>query len=358
MHVLVTGHLGYLGTVLVPVLLEAGHSVVGLDSDLYAGCTFTGSIADVPELKIDVRDVAVEQLAGFDAIVHLAALSNDPLGDLDPGLTEAINGTASVRLAALAKAARVPRFVFFSSCSNYGAGGDGLVDELAELHPLTPYAVSKVYVEREVAKLADERFTPVFLRNATAYGASPRLRCDIVLNDLVGSAFTSGRVLLKSDGTPWRPIVHAEDIAHASVAALAAPADAVRAQAFNVGSTDQNYRIRELAEIVAETVPGARVEYAEGAAPDKRSYRVDFTKIARVLPDFVPRWNARKGAQQLYDAYRRVGLTREDFEGPRYRRVTRIRSLLASGELDESLRRRKAPRASEDAGLRARARSS
>ena len=357
MHVLVTGHLGYLGTVLVPVLLDAGHSVVGLDSDLYAGCTFTDGIADVPQLRLDVRDVGADQLAGFDAVVHLAALSNDPLGDLDPQLTDAINGIGSVRLAELAKTAGVARFVFFSSCSNYGAAGDGLVDEQAELHPLTPYAVSKVYVEREVSTLADETFTPVFLRNATAYGVSPRLRCDLVLNDLVGWAFTTGRVLLRSDGTAWRPIVHAEDIARACAAALAAPADVVRAQAFNVGSTDQNYRIRELAEIVAETVPGARVEYAEGAAPDKRSYRVDFAKIGRALPDFVARWNARSGARELYDAYQRTGLTREDFEGSRYRRVDRIRSLSSSGELDSSLRRRNRVADAEDVSTHARARS-
>jgi nucleoside-diphosphate-sugar epimerase len=338
MHVLVTGHLGYLGSVLVPVLLETGHSVVGLDSDLYAACGFGSGLVEVPARRLDVRDVEASDLAGFDAVVHLAGLSNDPLGDLDPALTDEINHAASVRLARLAKAAGVRRFVFSSSCSNYGAAGDGLVDEDAPLHPITPYARSKVQVERDVSRLADGAFSPVFLRNATAYGASPRLRCDLVLNDLVAWASATGRVRLKSDGTPWRPLVHAEDIARACVAVLAAPRTAVHGQAFNVGRTDENFRIRDVAEIVRETVPGSRIEYAPGAAPDRRSYRVDFEKIRRAVPGFAPRWTVRDGARELYEAYRRHGLQASDLEGPRFRRIGQIRLLLGNGHIDPTLR--------------------
>jgi len=338
MHVLVTGHLGYLGSVLVPMLLENGHSVVGLDSNLYAACAFGDPIPTVPVRQLDLRDVEVTDLGGLDAIVHLAGLSNDPLGDLNPALTQEINHAASVRLARLAKAAGVHRFVFSSSCSNYGAAGDGMVDESAELRPITPYALSKVQVERDVALLADEDFSPVFLRNATAYGVSPRLRCDLVLNDLVAWAYTTGRVRIKSDGTPWRPLVHAEDIARACVAVLSAPREVVHGRAFNVGRTDENYRIRDLAEIVRETVPGSRIEYAPGAAPDQRSYRVDFGNIRRALPDFTPRWTARDGARELHEAYRRQGLRVDDLEGPRYRRIDQIRLLLRNGQIDETLR--------------------
>jgi nucleoside-diphosphate-sugar epimerase len=338
MRVLVTGHLGYLGSVLVPMLLEAGHAVVGLDSDLYAGCAFGGGTPEVPARGRDVRDVVVADLAGLDAVVHLAGLSNDPLGDLDAALTDDVNYGASVRLARLAKAAGVRRFVFSSSCSSYGAAGDALVDEETELRPITAYARSKVRVERDVAPLADGDFSPVFLRNATAYGVSPRLRCDLVLNDLVAWAYVTGRVRLRSDGTPWRPLVHAEDVARACVAVLAAPRARVHAQAFNVGRTDENYRIRDIAEIVRDTVPGSRIEYAPGAAPDQRSYRVDFGKLPRAVPDFVPRWTVRDGARELHAAYRRHGLQAEDLEGPRYRRVDQIRLLLRGGQLDERLR--------------------
>ena len=338
MRVLVTGHLGYIGAILVPMATAAGHSVVGLDSDLYAGCDFGEPPPRVAAVGRDVRDVTAEHLAGIEGIIHLAALSNDPLGDLDPALTEAINTTASLRLARLARDAGVRRFVFASSCSNYGAAGDDLVDENGTLNPLTPYAVSKVRVEEGLAALAAGDFSPVFMRNATAYGVSPRLRCDIVLNDLVGSAHTTGRILVRSDGTPWRPLVHVADIAQAALAALTAPRDIVHGQAFNVGRTEENFRVRDIAEIVREAVPSARVEYAAGAGPDTRSYRVSFEKIRRALPAFQPAWTVRAGARELADAYRTRGFSPADHDGSRYRRVGRIRAGLASGRLDSTLR--------------------
>jgi nucleoside-diphosphate-sugar epimerase len=338
MRILVTGHKGYIGTVLVPMLTAAGHDVVGLDSDLYCRCTFGRLDQKVPEIQMDVRDVVCSDLQGFDAIVHLAALSNDPLGDLNPDLTYEINHQASVRLARLAKDVGIKRFVFSSSCSTYGASGDALLDEQAEFNPVTPYGHSKVLVERDLAQLADAEFSPTFLRNATAFGVSPRLRFDLVLNNLVAWAFTTGRVYIKSDGTPWRPLVHIEDISRAVLAVLHAPRDLVHNQAFNVGRSEDNYRIRDLAEIVRETVPGCHIEYADGGGPDKRCYRVDCNKIARTLPGFKPRWNARQGAEQLYHAYKEIGLRLEDFEGPRYKRIDHIKQLLSAGELDTSLR--------------------
>ena len=338
MRVLLTGHLGYIGTVMVPMLQAAGHDTVGLDSDLFEQCTFGNGIVKIPSIRKDVRDVELADIRGYDAVLHLAGLSNDPLGDLNPDLTYEINHLASVRLANLAKEAGVPRFIFSSSCSNYGAGGEDLLNEQSGFNPVTPYGVSKVRVEQDVAKLADDTFSPVFLRNATAYGVSPRLRFDLVLNNLVAWAFATGKVFIKSDGTPWRPIVHIADISRAFIAALEAPRELVHNQAFNVGRNEDNYRIRELADIVKETVPGCIIEYAKDAGPDKRCYRVDSSKILKTLPSFKPQWNARKGAQELYDAYRKVGLRVEDFEGPKYKRIDHIKKLLSAGRLGPDLR--------------------
>jgi nucleoside-diphosphate-sugar epimerase len=338
MRVLVTGDKGYIGTILVPMLVSEGHDVVGWDSDLYERCTFGDELPKIKSIRKDLRDVEATDLDGFGAVMHLAALSNDPLGDLNPNLTYEINHLASVKLARLAKEAGVPRFLFSSSCSSYGAAGDEMLTEEAEFNPVTPYGHSKVLAEKEVAELADDNFSPTFLRNATAYGVSPRMRFDIVLNNLVAWAYSTGKILIKSDGTPWRPIIHIEDIARGFIAVLNAPRDVIHNQAFNVGRNDQNYRIRELAEIVGETVPNCRIEYAADAGPDKRTYRVDFSKIERVLPEFKPRWDARMGAQELYLAYRKSELQVDEFEGPKYKRIDHIKKLLSDGLLDQTLR--------------------
>jgi nucleoside-diphosphate-sugar epimerase len=338
MRVLVTGHNGYIGAVMTPMLEAAGFQVVGLDSNLFAACRFGEESPAVPSIDKDLREVERRDLEGFDAVIHLAGLSNDPLGNLDAELTYDINHRGSMRLAELAKEAGVRRFLFSSSCSTYGAAGDEFLDESAAFAPVTPYAESKVWMERDLSALADDSFSPTCLRNATAYGVSPRLRLDLVLNNLVGWAITTGKVTLLSDGTPWRPIVHIEDISRAFLAALAAPREAVHDEAFNVGVTEHNYRIRELAEIVAETVPGSRVEIAEGAGPDKRCYRVDCSKIQRVLPAFKPQWDAHRGARELYDAYRRNGMTEEIFHGPDYTRLKHLQGLLDEGVLGRDLR--------------------
>jgi nucleoside-diphosphate-sugar epimerase len=338
MRTLVTGHNGYIGSVLAPLIAAAGHDVVGLDTYLFEDCSLGEDTVRIESLRCDVRDVRATDLAGFDAIIHLAALSNDPLGNVNPQCTYDINHLASVRLARLAKQAGVPRFLFASSCSLYGVAGDALLTEDAAFNPITPYGESKVRVELDVAKLADDRFSPTFLRNATAYGVSPRLRADIVVNNLVGVAYTTGDVLIQSDGTPWRPLVHVEDIARAFLAVLEAPREVVHNEAFNVGRTEENYRVRDLAQMVQEIVPGSRVRYAEGGGPDPRCYRVDCGKLARVLPQFRPQWTVRTGMHELHEAFRRHGLTAEQFLGDRYLRIKQILKLQAEGRLDAALR--------------------
>jgi len=338
MKVVLTGDRGYIGAVLAPMLLDRGHDVVGIDSDLFEACTFAGDLAEYRKIRKDSRDIDRHDIDGADAVIHLAGLSNDPLGDYRPELTEEINLHASVRLARLAKEAGVSRFVFASSCSNYGAAGNDFLDENAAFNPVTPYGHSKVGVEEAVSKLADERFSPVFLRASTAYGMSPRIRFDLVINNLTAWAFTTGKVRLKSDGMPWRPVVHVADISCAYIAALEADKADVHNQAFNVGVTAENYRIRDLALIVRDIVPNSVVTFAEDAAPDKRNYRVDCNRISRMLPAFKPQWTARRGVEQLLEAFQTHGLTLEEFEGEAYNRIAHIKKLVREGVIDENLR--------------------
>jgi nucleoside-diphosphate-sugar epimerase len=338
MRVLITGHNGYIGSVLAPFVKAAGHDVVGLDTFLFEGGTFGNYGPRIDAMRMDLRDVQVADLRGFDAVMHLAALSNDPVGDLNPQVTYDINHIGSVRLASLAKQAGVQRLIFASSCSLYGVAGDEMLDEQAAMNPITPYGVSKVLFEQDVSKLADDDFSPTFLRNATAYGVSPRLRADVVVNNLVGVAFTTGEVLIQSDGTPWRPLVHIEDIARAFIAVLHAPRELVHNEAFNVGRTEENYRVRDLGELVEQIVHGSKVRYAEGGGPDPRCYRVDCSKLMRTLPEYQPQWTVRKGMEQLRDAFERYELTREELLGDRYFRIKRLRTLQSAGSIDDSLR--------------------
>jgi nucleoside-diphosphate-sugar epimerase len=338
MRVLLTGHAGYIGTVMSRVLSERGHDVVGYDSELFAESTYGPEPVAIPAIRKDIRDAEITDFEGFDAVIHLAGLSNDPLGDLNPELTYDINHRASVRIAELAKEAGVERFIFSSSCSYYGAGGDGFLTEDAPFNPVTPYGTSKVWCERDISQMADGRFSPTFMRNATAFGVSPRLRFDLVLNNLVAWAVTQGTVFMKSDGMAWRPIVHIEDISRAMAAVLEAPRGLIHNEVFNVGRTEDNYLVRDLAEIVRDTVPGARVEFAAGNNPDARTYRVDCDKYARTFPNVPLIWNARRGARELFRTYTRLGLSLEDFEGPRYKRIAKLQSLIDSGRVDSRLR--------------------
>jgi nucleoside-diphosphate-sugar epimerase len=338
MKILVTGHNGYIGSVMVPMLKAAGHTPIGFDTYFYEECTFGPETADVAALRKDIRDVEVSDLKGFDAVIHLAALSNDPLGNLNSELTADINYRASVHLARVAKQAGVPRFLFSSSCSLYGVAGDDLLTEDASFNPVTAYGWSKVQVEEEVKKLADANFTPTYLRNATAYGVSSRLRGDVVVNNLVGYAFTTGEVMIMSDGTPWRPLVHVEDICSAFLSVLRAPRELVHNRAFNVGSTKENYQVRDLADMVRDVVPHSKIKYAPGAGPDSRCYRVNCDRIAATLPDYQPKWTLLRGIEQLYAAYKDNDLKSAEFLGSRYQRIKTIQNLQANGRLNSDLR--------------------
>lgn len=340
MRVLVAGDGGYIGAVLVPFLRAAGHEVNGLDLGLYEGCDLgPAPVQAGSRVPVDMRDVTTGELAGYDAVLCLAALSNDPLGDLNPAATYSVNLDGTIHLARTAKQAGVPRFLFSSSCSLYGAAGSAAVAEDADFFPVTPYGESKVAAEKELSKLADDNFSPTYLRNATAYGASPRLRLDIVVNNLTAVALTTGQVRLESDGTPWRPLVHIEDISRAFLAVLEAPRDLVHAEAFNVGRAEDNVQVRDIADLVRAAVAGSVVTLSENSGPDLRNYRVDFSKLTDTFPNLRLRWGIGEGIAEMIDSFTRNNLTYEDFLSSRFVRLRRIKDLLSAGEVDEMLRR-------------------
>src|SRR4051812_22903010 len=337
MKILVTGHLGYIGTVLVPMLLKKGHDVTGMDADWYRSCTFGDpkQIVDVPNIRKDIRQAQVADLRGVDTVMHLAALSNDPLGNYNAELTDEINHRAAVTLGELAKQAGVRHFIFSSTCSNYGVAGDNFIDETGALNPYTPYAKAKVAAEQGLKPMSDKNFSVTLMRSATAFGYSPRIRWDLVLNNLTAHAVTTGKIYMKSDGSPWRAIVHIEDISRAFTAVAEAKRDVVHDQAFNVGQTRENYRVKEIAEIVAQTVPNCKIEYAPGAGPDPRCYRVNCDKLAKLVPAYQPQWSARAAAKQVYEAIKKYGLTVEEFEGAKFARLPHMKKLIAEGVMDE-----------------------
>jgi nucleoside-diphosphate-sugar epimerase len=339
-RILVAGDRGYIGAVLLPLLQAGGHEVAGFDVGLYEGCDLgRGPEPAGTRAARDIRDANPGELAGCDAVICLAALSNDPLGQLNPAATQSVNLDGTLALARAAKAAGVERFLFASSCSLYGAAGSGAVAEDAEMHPVTVYGETKVAAERELSRLADDTFSPTYLRNATAYGASPRLRLDIVVNNLTAVAMTTGEVRLESDGSPWRPLVHIEDISRTFLAVLQAPRELVHDQAFNVGRDENNVQVRDIAELVRAAVPGSRLSFADGAGPDLRSYRVDFSKLTETFPDLKLGWDVSQGIDELAAAYASHGLTYDDFTSSRFVRLRRIRQLMSAGMLDGMLRR-------------------
>ena len=336
MKILVTGTEGFIGCLVAPLLAEKGHEVIGVDTGYYKGGWLYNGLAVTPKcLNKDIRNITTQDLAGVDAVVHMAELSNDPAGELIPVITYEINHKGSVRLAEVAKAAGVKRFVYMSSCSVYGMGGGDAVTEESPVNPLTSYAVCKTLVERDVSKMADDKFAPTFLRNATAFGASPRIRFDIVLNNLAGLAWTTKQIKMTSDGSPWRPLVHALDIGAAIVAVLNAPTESVNKQIFNVGDSKQNYRVKEIAEIVGGVFPGCEVSFGTQGS-DNRSYRVSFEKIHRVLPEFHCSWDARRGAQQLHDVFKKIDMDQAVFQNRNFTRLKQLEHLIRTQQIDQS----------------------
>lgn len=340
-RILVTGHNGYLGSVMAPHLVAEGYDVVGMDTGFFGECTLVPDSGKIPEIKKDIRDLSPKDLENFDAVIHLAALSNDPIGNLNDSWTEEINYQASVKLSELSRAAGVKRFLFSSSCIMYGAANTLTVDENSPLDPKTEYARSKVKAERAISAMTDKDFSPVFIRNGTVYGVSPRMRFDTVLNDLVGSATTTGKVVVHSDGKPWRPVMHVQDVARYFQAMLEAPKEKIHNQAFNAGSNELNHQIIELAQIAVATVPNAKLEMVPKPSADQRTYKADFGKFAKTFPDFKFKWNARSGAAELYDAFKRVGLKHSDYTDKKFTRLKWLHYLLDSGKLDNALRWKK-----------------